>query len=954
MTITVLDIVAGPFPATGAEQALPFDFKVFTPSEIEVWAGEGDGVLLDDSLYTVTSNKALDGQVMEGGEVVLSAGAAGVGDPVRLLARPAMTQGQSYSDTGSRLKNLNETADRAVLRDLRLQFDNAAAQIGNNLQFANFVPLGGFALIQNIQQKLRRMSHIEDRAGSSSFIKLQRALSVHSVIGYGPLLFNDFIDATDDIEIPEGVHLQGPLGCTGQINSANYDFGRGTIRLPAGKTIKVGQSAKVDGFHVIHAGRSVPYATDAEVLADLATWDDGSVGVTIAGTDATVTNLMVLGFDLGLRSDNFGRVTCRDNKFDCLNGFWMSGSLDVARVTDNHCFPWLTAYVSGAPGADRNGLFRDGIAYRLSGTCDWTKLTRNFSFGYGQGLNVIGPDHITVDGCSFDNVNELGKTDTIGMYVGPGSRSVLMIACQTAAQGSSIIIDNTPDGDPFPSPVVEIIGHRSWAPHLCHLQHNQGYLNVKGGTWEQNGANEFRFGDAILGATISLDLPNNPAFVGSALALSKVRRSGSHIPDKTFNMVEAFPGLNMTAETNAFKLIAQKLADDGKVLLVPEGAVVDINSTIAINGALRFTGGGTIRMIGVNGPVFQFTLSASVEHEDFGNVHFVNQATGGQPYDESCVLRIVSTDDEVFCTYNNFDDISGQGFHSIIRIEMATRTTSFGQESNFDWNRITRLTATAGVNLAQYGVLMKAGSGTGNTFMDFTTALYDTTSVAAAVRVEGEGCVCGDIVFSGGHLGGSGAILSFGADLLYRSNSAISNSQPDAGLTKICHWDAPSESFAGFDIEGVNIGGGVTATVWPYMSSSVIREVGVGRWEAARSAQTSSIGAKSIDLYTLTYAPRVDGQTAGGIVEVHAGAEVAGVGYDSVYAKYMVTVTEAGIALKAIQGPVYHLGTPLLTLSANVVGYVLTLNLAYTTTEAGGDYDSNLIARGGTLKIMKP
>lgn len=111
------------------------------------------------------------------------------------------------------------------------------------------------------------------------------------------------------------------------------------------------------------------------------------------------------------------------------------------------------------------------------------------------------------------------------------------------------------------------------------------------------------------------------------------------------------------------------------------------------------------------------------------------------------------------------------------------------------------------------------------------------------MRVEGAGCVCGDIVFSGGHLGGSGAILSFGAGLNYRSNSAISDSQPDAGLTKICHWDEPSESFAGFDLEGVNIGGGVTATVWPYMSSSVIREVGVGRWEAGRSGQTSSIGA---------------------------------------------------------------------------------------------------------------
>ena len=149
-------------------------------------------------------------------------------------------------------------------------------------------------------------------------------------------------------------------------------------------------------------------------------------------------------------------------------------------------------------------------------------------------------------------------------------------------------------------------------------------------------------------------------------------------------MVEAFPGVDITAETNAFKLIAQKLADGGKVLIVPKGAVVDVNATTPVNGVLRFTGGGTIRMIGVNGPVFQFTLTQTVEHIDLGSVHFVNQAVPGEPYDNSCRLRFVSTDPAIFFAYSNLDDISGQGFDSLVRVEMATRMTSFGQESNFD------------------------------------------------------------------------------------------------------------------------------------------------------------------------------------------------------------------------------------------------------------------------------
>ncbi len=937
------------FTVGSTQSVFPIDFAIFAKSDLGVRVDEAP---LDQSAFTFTGT-VLDNGGYQGGTVTLNT-AATAGQVVVISRFVAPVRASQFSPANTvPVGSIDQALNRltATQQDLQRQFDG-----GFNPTLAtgiSFLPDGLNALSQAVQDKLRRISHVEDRTGGTAFAKLVNALGAHPTKGYGPLLANDFIDVTDDIFIPEGVHLKGPMS-PGIRTSANYDGGRGVIRLAPGKTITLGYGATLEGFIIIHAGRAVPYANKAAALADLETWSDAGTAINIAGDDVRLENLLILGFNQAVRCNGFGRLVCEYVYGDCLNGIWISDAFDIPRVENCHFWPFLTAYVSDGTTEGLNVLFRDGIAYRLSGTGDWVKLTNSFAFGYGQGINSQGPDHITVLGCGFDNVNALGKTDTIGIYIGPGSRSIELIACQAAAQGTSYHIANTPDADAFPSPVVEMVACRSWGTHLCHIDHRNGYLNVRGGTYEQNGPNEFRFADTIQGASIDLDLPNNPEFVGSATALLKVRRSGSHIPDKTFNMVEAFPGVDITAETNAFKLIAQKLADDGKVLIVPEGSVVDVNATTPVNGVLRFTGGGTIRMIGVNGPVFQFTLAASVENIDLGNVHFVNQVGVGAPYTNSCCVRVVSTDPDVFFQHNNLDDISGQGFHSIVRIEVATRGTEFGQESNCAWNRFSRISARPGNNPAQYGVLMKAGSGTGNTFVDFTTALYDTTAVAAAVRVEGAGCVCGDIIFVGGHLGGSGAILSFGAGLAYRSNSSITASQPDAGLTKICHFDAPSEQFAGFDIEGLNIGGGVTATIWPYMSSSVIREIGVARWEAARYEKTSSVGAKSIDLYSLTYAPRVDGQPAGGTVEIHAGAEIAGAGYDSVYAKYMVTVTGSGIALKAIQAPIYHAGAPLLTLTANVSGYGLTLNLAYTTSAAGGDFDSNLIARGGTLKISKP
>jgi len=134
MTITRTDIVAGPVPATGAEQTIPFLYKVFTPSEIEVVTGViPNQVTIDPDLYEVASNTALDGQIMEGGTVLLSAGAVDAGLQVRLIAKPKMTQEQVYSDTSSRLKNLNEGLDRAALRAQRAAYDGALEGAGPEL-----------------------------------------------------------------------------------------------------------------------------------------------------------------------------------------------------------------------------------------------------------------------------------------------------------------------------------------------------------------------------------------------------------------------------------------------------------------------------------------------------------------------------------------------------------------------------------------------------------------------------------------------------------------------------------------------------------------------------------------------------------------------------------------------------------------------------------------------------
>jgi len=165
MTVTVTNIVAGPFAATGAEQTVSFDYKVFSPSEVEVVTGVGSSqVTVDPGLYTVNRNMALDGQVLEGGTIVLSAGAVAVGVSMRVIAKPKLTQEQVWSDTSSRLKNLNEGLDRAALRAQRAAYDGALEGAGAELisQAEEAGAAAGAAAVNNLAVRLDGSNITED------------------------------------------------------------------------------------------------------------------------------------------------------------------------------------------------------------------------------------------------------------------------------------------------------------------------------------------------------------------------------------------------------------------------------------------------------------------------------------------------------------------------------------------------------------------------------------------------------------------------------------------------------------------------------------------------------------------------------------------------------------------------------------------------------------------------
>lgn len=122
MTLTVTNIVAGPFSLTGGVDVLPYEFLVFTAEEIEVYSVDGAGIetIIPGSDYTVQINTNLLGQAQEGGTVTYD---GQTGQSVLLRANPSFEQAQVFTLLGFRPPTLNEGFDRAALRDLRLAYD---------------------------------------------------------------------------------------------------------------------------------------------------------------------------------------------------------------------------------------------------------------------------------------------------------------------------------------------------------------------------------------------------------------------------------------------------------------------------------------------------------------------------------------------------------------------------------------------------------------------------------------------------------------------------------------------------------------------------------------------------------------------------------------------------------------------------------------------------------------
>ena len=173
MTITVTDLEAGPYVATGATQTVPFSFMSLSDAEVSVIVVTDDlgESPLAAEMFAVQRNRELDGSPTEGGSVTLSPGAILTGSTFYLRANPSDEQDQRWSDTGSRLRNLNDALDRSTLRHLILkravsQFDPTRLPAAFSSLNVSFQAIGAEASIRDVRSVLADLGKTPEDFGA--------------------------------------------------------------------------------------------------------------------------------------------------------------------------------------------------------------------------------------------------------------------------------------------------------------------------------------------------------------------------------------------------------------------------------------------------------------------------------------------------------------------------------------------------------------------------------------------------------------------------------------------------------------------------------------------------------------------------------------------------------------------------------------------------------------------
>ena len=200
--------------------------------------------------------------------------------------------------------------------------------------------------------------------------------------------------------------------------------------------------------------------------------------------------------------------------------------------------------------------------------------------------------------------------------------------------------------------------------------------------------------------------------------------------------------------------------------------------------------------ITTNNPAILFnTNSNSFYYRNINNVGFV--WNGGSTTRNNADGIRISGGSGNYIAYCRFENL---GFFGVWAGINNIKTDSTGGENQFDWNLFTGLVSSnAGAYQTQYGFKGAYGSGTGNVFSNCNLVVG-----TAGISIGNGSANCGDLIFVGIQIGGSGSGFQLVGGSSYGYNISVTACQMDAGINPCLDFT----NITGFKSEGNNWTGG--------------------------------------------------------------------------------------------------------------------------------------------------
>lgn len=309
----------------------------------------------------------------------------------------------------------------------------------------------------------------------------QRAINLVRLGGGGTVRFDGRYLIDNNLFVEDWVALEGSILSPGELRfdgTSDYDNKRSLLILNSSATITIRSGSSVGGCLVMRKGLDLPFADLASATAGVAAF--AGTAFTAGGSDTYIHNMLVLGFNKVFYSNNFERPRVDHIQADCTNGIELLAVFDIAYVDRVHLWPFTTTHRTWTTGAVNS---RSGTGFRFANVGDWNKLTNCFTYGYAKGFSIEGCNFVNMVGCGTDGDGSAAST-SIGFELIGITKMATMVACQTAAQGYGVVINNNVGNLNGTAALTEIIGCSFWDNDIKHVDVRSGRVNfTSNGLW---------------------------------------------------------------------------------------------------------------------------------------------------------------------------------------------------------------------------------------------------------------------------------------------------------------------------------------------------------------------------------------------------------------------------------------------------------------------------------------